>query len=62
MCARPNLRALAVINGVCTLPGGYTITDKGLVSVYLQNMSNKSIIIKYGFCVNDGEGNLVAYK
>jgi hypothetical protein len=56
------LRALAVINGVCTLPGGYTITDKGLVSVYLQNMSNKSIIIKYGFCVNDGEGNLVAYK
>ena len=34
-------------------PGGSSTSDDGMVSIYLQNLSNKSIKLQYGFCVKD---------
>ena len=43
-------------------PGGDASSAEGMVSVDLYNNSNKAIEIDFGFSVNDGNGNLVAYK
>ena len=43
-------------------PGGDEDAAEGMVSVYLWNRSNKAIEIDFGFSVDDGNGNLVAYK
>ena len=43
-------------------PGGCEDAAEGMVSLYLANMSNKAFEIYFGFSVNDGNGNLVAYK
>jgi hypothetical protein len=44
-------------------PGGSANADEGMVSIYLQNMSDKAIDdIDFGFSVNDGNGKLVAYE
>jgi predicted amino acid-binding ACT domain protein len=42
-------------------PGGRIGSAEGLTSLYLYNMSNKSIDIDYGFSVSDGNGKQVAY-
>ena len=64
LSTRPNSCALA-INGIWYLelqhPGGDDVTELGMVSLYLWNMSNKAIDIDFGFSVNDGNGKQVAY-
>ena len=42
-------------------PGGDDDAAEGMVTVGLQNMSNKAIDIDLGFSVNDGNGMQVAY-
>jgi hypothetical protein len=43
-------------------PGGRQDTEEGMVSIYLENRSNKSIEINYGFSVSDGNGKQVAHE
>jgi hypothetical protein len=43
-------------------PGGDDDAAEEMASLYLENMSNKSIEVEYGFSVNDGNGKQVAYK
>jgi hypothetical protein len=45
-------------------PGGHAVDDtaEGTVSIYLQNMSEKSIDIDYCFSVNDGSGKQVVFE
>ena len=38
-------------------PGGSAVSDEGMVSVYLQNMSNKRKHVEYGFHVKDLVGS-----
>ena len=38
-------------------PGGDLNSNDGMVSIFLQNMSDESIKVKYGFTVKDKEGN-----
>jgi predicted amino acid-binding ACT domain protein len=42
-------------------PGGSATAAEGMASLSLENMSNKSIDIDYGFSVSDGNGKRVAY-
>jgi hypothetical protein len=41
-------------------PGGDANADEGMTSIYLQNKSNKTIEINFGFSVHDGNGTEVA--
>jgi hypothetical protein len=43
-------------------PGGDTSAARGRVSLYLANMSDKSIAVQYGFSVINGNGKQVAYE
>jgi len=43
-------------------PGGDTLSEEGMASLYLWNMSDKAIEIDFGFSVNNGSGKQVAYK
>jgi hypothetical protein len=43
-------------------PGGDTTAVEGMMSLFLQNMSDKAIEIDFGFSVNDGNGKQVVYK
>jgi hypothetical protein len=43
-------------------PGGEEDAEEGMVSLYLQNMSDKAIDIDFAFSVNDENGKQVAYK
>jgi hypothetical protein len=47
---------------VRVFPGGVAAAAGGMVSLYLDNMSNKSIDIQYGFSVNDEYGKQVAHQ
>ena len=40
-------------------PGGHSTSNEGMVSVYLENLSNKSITIQYGFSVKRKDGKVV---
>jgi hypothetical protein len=41
---------------------GETLIPKGIVSIYLKNMSNKAIKIEYSVSIIDGDGKQVTYK
>jgi predicted amino acid-binding ACT domain protein len=43
-------------------PGGITGAAEGMVSIYLENLSDKSIEIDFGFGVSDGNGKQMEYK
>jgi hypothetical protein len=43
-------------------PGGDTNADEGMVSIYLNNMSDKSLEIDFDFSVNGENGNQMAYE
>jgi hypothetical protein len=43
-------------------PGGRANADEGMVTLYLNNRSNKAIEIDYGFSINDGNGKQVSYE
>jgi hypothetical protein len=43
-------------------PGGNDDADEGMVTLYLDNMSNKAIEIDFAFSINGGNGKHVAYK
>jgi hypothetical protein len=47
---------------VRVFPGGSANAVEGMVSLCLDNMSNKAIEIDYGFSVSDGNGKQVAYE
>jgi hypothetical protein len=42
--------------------GGDSIAADGMVSLYLDNMSDKDIEVDFAFSVNDGNGKQLAYK
>jgi hypothetical protein len=43
-------------------PRGHATAADGMVSLFLRNMSNKAIVIDFGFSVNNGNGKQVAYE
>ena len=43
-------------------PGGHSTSNEGMVSVYLENLSNTSITIQYGFSVKNKIGRMVKDK
>jgi len=58
----PNFMLVGNLWCLRVYPGGRRDSAEGMVSLYLENMSNKAIKIDYGFSVNDGNGKQVMYK